>query len=147
MFATVKQKFVEHLLPQSMRMPKGFALTTRDKDGKLLKKPVPLTRQETLGRLSEINASISKMRLIAHKATEEAKKVKPNSPEALKLAGKCTAALEHCAKISLQNDFLYSSIHSSEDPYMMDRKHSRYANQLDEIAIALSSIVKRYCND
>ncbi|WP_299343742.1 hypothetical protein [uncultured Maritalea sp.] len=147
MFASVKRSLLDTLLPKSLRTPAGFALTTRDKNGKLLKKPIPLTRQETLARLSEINTSISKMRQIAEKAATEAKSLSLQSEEAAQLARKCTIALEHCAKISEQNDFFYSSIHSSEDPFMMDRKHTRYAGQLDEIATTLSSIVKTICKD
>ncbi|GLQ16020.1 hypothetical protein [Maritalea porphyrae] len=147
MFAAMKKNFLDHLIPEAFRTPNCFALTTRDKDGKKLKKPIPLTRQETLARLSEINTNIGKMRQIAHKATIEAKTVTPDSDDARLLAKKCTVALEHCAKISVQNDFFYGSIHSSEDPYMMDRKHTRYAAQLDEIALALSSILKTLCKD
>ncbi|MFT6658263.1 hypothetical protein [Maritalea sp.] len=147
MFATVKRNFLDHLLPEIFRTPKGFALTTRDESGKLLKKPIPLTRQQTLSRLSEINTSIGKMRQIADKAQLEAKSVEPDSTASHQLARKCSIALEHCAKISEQNDFFYGSIHTSEDPFMMERKHARYASQLDEIATSLSSIVKTICND
>lgn len=147
MFAELKRSIIDSIVPESLRTPKGFALTTRDKNGKLLKKPIPLTRQETLARLSEINVSISKMRLISQKATAEAKHLDPNCEQAFQLARKCTVALEHCAKISEQNDFFYGSIHTSEDPFMMDRKHTRFAAQLDEIATALSSILKTICKD
>ena len=146
-FAEMKQNIFDHLIPASLREPKCFALTTRDKNGKLLKKPIPLTRKETLERLSEINTNISKMRKIADKAALDSKSVLPNSTEACKFAHKCTVALEHCAKISEQNDFFYGSIHSCGDPNMMDRKHGRYAEQLDEIALTLSSIVKTLCRD
>jgi hypothetical protein len=146
MFADLNRKFVDFIIPSGLGS-RAFALTTRDKDGKKLSKPMELSRKEVLDRLSEVNQQIGKMKLIANKATQEYREVNVDSPEGKDLAKRCTLALEHCAKVSLQNDMLFESIHSSQDPYLMDRKHARYAEQLDEIALRLSSILKSICKD
>lgn len=146
MFANLNRRFIDLIIPSGLGS-RAFALTTRDKDGKKLDKPMELSRKETLDRLSEINLQIGKMKLIANKATQEFRAIDVESDAAKNLAKRCTLALEHCTKISLQNDMLLDSIHSSQDPYLMDRKHTRYAEQIDEIALTLSSILKSICKD
>lgn len=145
-FAEFNRKFIDFLIPSGLGS-RAFAFSTRDAEGNKLDQPMELSRKEVLDRLSEINQQIGKMKLIANKASQEFRAVTADSPEANNLAKRCTLALEHCAKVSLQNDMLLDSIHSNQDPYLMDRKHARYADQLDEIAITLSSIVKTICND
>lgn len=146
MFAELNQKLFDMIVPKGLGS-QAFAFSTRDKNGELLPEPIELSRKETLDRLSEINQQIGKMKLIANKAIVEFKEVEHDSAIAHNLAKRCTAALEHCAKISLKNDMLFESMHSPQDPYLMDRKHSRYAEQIDEIALTLSSILKAICKD
>ncbi|MGJ8529443.1 hypothetical protein [Maritalea sp.] len=147
MFSAIKKSLTKSLAANGIGPGKPFALTTRDKNGKKLKNPAPLTRQETLARLAEINQKIGKMSLVARKATNELNLVELGSPEAMVLAKKCAMALEHCAKTSIQNDYFYGSIESCNDPNFMDRKHATYGARLDEIATVFSSILKRICKD
>lgn len=146
MFAELNRKLYDWVIPKGLG-PQAFAFSTRDKNGKLLKEPMELSRREMLDRLSEVNQQVGKMKLIANKASAEFKLVETDKDVARNLAKRCTAALEHCAKISLKNDMLFESMHSPRDPYLMDRKHARYAEQLDEIALTLSSILKAICKD
>ncbi len=146
MFAELNRKLYDWVVPKGLGS-QAFAFSTRDKNGKLLKDPMELSRKETLDRLSEINQQIGKMKLIANKAQAEFKEAETDTDAARNLAKRCTAALEHCAKISLQNDMMFESMHSPQDPYLMDRKHARYAEQLDDIALTLSSILKAICKD
>ena len=146
MLDDLSERVVDWLVPKYLNS-NAFALTTRDKNGRRLKDVTAISREETLDRLSEINQQIGKMKLIAQKAAHEFRGIKIGTPEANKLAKKCTLALENCARISIQNDMLLETIHSSIDPFLMDRKHNRYAEQLDQIATTLSSIVKTICDD